>query len=178
MRKQNIIVGSIVLILVIIGVLFFSFSHSNNSALIGAVGDVNQTPRMWQQQLDLSTSTEATIVNPVGSNVLITSVDYYYSGVTTMNANAGGVDSFRVKISTSSDSYIVGLASSYVMDTTIATSSNTLQYEASTSPGITAAASNAGTFARTWSGSSRLNVFANATSSTVSGYVVIRYLKL
>ncbi len=144
---------------------------------VGAVGDVNQTPRMWQQQVDMSTTTEASIANPVGSDVLITSIDYYYTGLGTMNSNAGGVASFQILFGTSTDSYIPGPASSYLLNTTVATSTP-LSYQASSTPGVTSQSSNAGTFARTWSGSSRLNLYATATSSGATGYIVIRYLKL
>jgi hypothetical protein len=179
MKNSHKIILGVIVALSIVGAYFFPKSVSKTVIQAGAVGDTNSTRRIAQTVLDLSTTTATTVngactlYNGDSRDRIITSVDYYLASLTSFGNN-GGVASTTWKLATSTDIYNAP-AGSYVLNTTIATSTangaigNQL-YIASSTPGSTA------TFPyRVWTAGSCLNLLQNSTS-TATGVITVGYI--
>lgn len=173
MKKINLTnILLVVLIVITVGLYFKSPIVRNTiQQLAGAVGDVNTTQRMLQQQFSLSSTTAFSSLNSNGDRI-ITEVDYYMGSTTAMNGTSNlGVATLNWTMSTSTDVYNA-LSANYVLNTTVATSTSPA-YLASTTPG------NATATTRVWTSGSYLNLVTNATSTTATpNYIVIKYLQL
>lgn len=183
---KNIYITVGIVFALVVGGLFGYVIHTQKTVVqsFGAVGDTNSTRKIASCVLDMSTTTPTTatttgtacLTNTDSKDRIVTSVEYYLSGLGSMTGSAGtGVASTTWQLSTSSGLY-VGSAN-YLLNTTIATSTangavgGTL-FIASSTPGSTA------TFPfRVWASGSNLNLFSNATSSAAGtvGTIVVSY---
>lgn len=180
--KNKIILGA-VLVLAIVGAYFFPKQLSKVS--VGAVGDTNSTQRIASCVLDMSTTTPTTatttgtgcLYNGDSKDRVITSVEYYLSGLGAMIGSTGGVATTTWLLGTSTDVYNVPAVGSRLLNTTIATStangavSGTL-FVASTTPGASATFPN-----RVWPSGTYLNLQQNATTgaNSIIGTIKIDY---
>lgn len=171
---------AIVAVISIFG-LYYPVAVNTITNSFGAVGDTNSTSKIASCVLDTSTTTptyattsSATtgcLYNADSKDRFITSVDYYITGLNgSVSSNIGTT---TWKMGTSTDFYTPG--ASYVLNTSIATSSNlgTVQntlYVASTTPGLGA------TFPyRIWNTGTNLNLLQNSTTSGATATIVVRY---
>lgn len=143
--------------------------YPSTTVLGGAVGDTNQSPRMWQQAVSFASTTPISVTNP-GNDRLISSIEYYVTGVGNINFNATGVAVWQWQISTSTDIYTPA-STNYVLNSTVSTSTPFL-FIASTTPGNTGSAQT-----RIWASGTNLNLLTNGTS-TATGLVIIHYRQL
>ena len=179
MKNIKFIIGAIIAI-AIVGAYFFPKSTHTTVLQAGAAGDTNSTQRIAQTVLDLSTTTPTTVsgactlMNGDSRDRIIISIDYYLTSLTSFTSNGSGVASTTWVMSTSTGIYLAP-AGSYVLNTTLATStangavSNQL-YVGTTTPGATA------TFPyRVWTAGSCLNLVQNSTS-TAAGTIRVGYI--
>lgn len=168
MKKTTFIVS--VAIALVVGVaLGYALTHTEAQVPTTAVGDSYSTAKIAQQSLNLATSTAASLYNGDGKDRIISSVDYYAANLGTFGSNVpANVSALSWLMSTSTDIYTAA-STNYILNTTVATTSPQL-YVATTTPGLTGSV-----FTRVWAAGTYLNLFQNATSSTASATVVVRY---
>lgn len=176
MKKTLAIIAGVVLLGAVVGAYFFP--HSQYVLSVGTAGDTNSNRRIAEISMDMTTTTPASQTNNSSQDRIITSVEFYVSGLGSMTGSAGtGVASTTWQMSTSTDVYTAA-STNYVLNTTLATSTANgavggYLFVASTTPGAT------GTFAnRIWKAGTNLNLFSNATSSanTMAGVMVVNYV--
>jgi len=160
----------VVVAALIIGLYFKQtiVNHYSSQVVGAAVGDVNQTPRMWQQTISLATTTPLSLTNSSGGERLITSVELYIASSSQTLSNATGLANLVFTMSTSTDAFTAA-SSNYVLNTTIATSSGPV-YVATSTPGNAAVVST-----RIWGNGTNLNLFQNGTSTSSGVVVIIHY---
>lgn len=196
-KNTKIVLGVIVGVVVIIGAYFSPRSTHTTVIQAGAVGDVNSSSRIAQCSLDMSTTsptlattTGATgcLLNTDSRDRIITSVEFYGANLGTMvNGTLGVQATTTIVVSTSTTPFYPNSGNS-ILSQGIATTTNgstalPAVFFATSSPGIIGTGSTVtygapviNSFARVWAAGTYLSAYMNATSTTGSGTLTIKYV--
>ncbi len=166
------IIGLIVLVAAIAGAYMYpKYAQNVTQVVAGAVGDTQQTPKMYQivangngsyqsGAVNVGVYTLATMPNNDTNDRTITSIDAFYTGLGAVSTSS--VANFAVSAATSTDTTTLNSNTNLIYGALVATSSP-VAYEGSTTPGLSSVAGKA--YIRIWKAGTNLNFVSTATTS-------------
>lgn len=165
----------IVGVIALVGIFFPKSTIVVQEVLGSAAGTTNSTQKIASVSADFSTTTPTTIggacklYNTDSFDRIISSIEWYISGVGTFGFNATGVATLQLNAATSTGIY--NASGNKVLSAAVVATSSPVVYTATTSPGTTSLVP----ADRVWASGTCLNVTQNATSSTAVGTIKVDY---